>query len=521
MTIDEVIALLDTRESTALSDLQRLILQQSWAGKTYPEIAEGSHYEPTYLKNVARGLWHSLSEYFGKPINKANLQANLAERPLTDNEQQLTICDRSQADYPLESPRGAVPLNSVFYVKHSAVEDFAWRMVSSGGFIRIVAPRLMGKCSFLLRLEQRAVADGCRVASVDFQQAELSALESLEPLLRWFCASISHQLGYEIALDEYWDGAIGSKMSCTHYVRDYLLKQSDSRLFLTIHNIDYFFKVPHLAQELALLFGSWQQQSGQFEKLCGALAYSLPISQDPTLAQLFYRLGIPISLPSFSLDQIIHLAKLHGLAWMNRDRAEQLQNLVGSNPYVIRLALYHLAQSGQSLAQFCEDSITLLRLYYLYLHKGWLTLQSEPNLAAAFVRFALADGDGELDLLQEYALTEKGLVWRKGKIVHLSCPLYRLYLAAKFSNSEDVNLNQLESDRSERNRSERGIGTEIAVNGLLQETRQNREDLNSQIHLLRQRKTEMRTQVDMLRQRRQANEQQRKNKNKPILPRSS
>jgi hypothetical protein len=50
-------------------------------------------------------------------------------------------------------------------------------------------------------------------------------LQNLDRFLRWFCANISHQLGIEPKLDEYWNADIGSKVSCTFYLEEYLLKQ--------------------------------------------------------------------------------------------------------------------------------------------------------------------------------------------------------------------------------------------------------------------------------------------------------
>ena len=45
MTIEEVFVILDTVLQEHLSDLQELILRQTWAGRTYSEIAEGSGYD--------------------------------------------------------------------------------------------------------------------------------------------------------------------------------------------------------------------------------------------------------------------------------------------------------------------------------------------------------------------------------------------------------------------------------------------------------------------------------------------
>jgi WD40 repeat protein len=78
MTVEEALAILDTvLEHKKLNDIQMLVLQQCWEGKTYQEIADQVSYDPGYIKDVGSRLWHLLSEALGERVTKSNLQSVL------------------------------------------------------------------------------------------------------------------------------------------------------------------------------------------------------------------------------------------------------------------------------------------------------------------------------------------------------------------------------------------------------------------------------------------------------------
>ncbi|WNN88235.1 hypothetical protein [Gloeocapsopsis dulcis] len=76
MDIEEALVVIDTAlENFFLSNLQELILRQSWEGKTYPEIAESYGYEANYIKNVGYKLWGLLSQAFAEEVTKSNFRS--------------------------------------------------------------------------------------------------------------------------------------------------------------------------------------------------------------------------------------------------------------------------------------------------------------------------------------------------------------------------------------------------------------------------------------------------------------
>ena len=72
--------LLYERTGRHLSDLQSCIIQQSWQGRTYGQVAATAGYSEGHIKDVASQLWRLLSEALGERITKGNLRSRLIDR---------------------------------------------------------------------------------------------------------------------------------------------------------------------------------------------------------------------------------------------------------------------------------------------------------------------------------------------------------------------------------------------------------------------------------------------------------
>ncbi len=81
MTPEEAIQLADevllAHAGNPLTDIQRMILWESLAGKVY-ESMEG--YAPQHIKNEGKGLWDLLSEALEEKVRKTNFKGALEKR---------------------------------------------------------------------------------------------------------------------------------------------------------------------------------------------------------------------------------------------------------------------------------------------------------------------------------------------------------------------------------------------------------------------------------------------------------
>lgn len=349
----------------------------------------------------------------------------------------------------LEFPGGPIPLDSRFYIDRSGAEAQACAEISKpGGLVRIKAPKKMGKSSLMLRIIHGATVRGYPTVTVDFQQTDEAIFASLDKFLRWLCVNAARQLKLEPHLDDFWDEDMGSKVSCTIYFENYLLEQIDSPILLVLNEVNRVFERPHIAQEFLPLLRSWHEQSRQFEiwkKLRIAVIHSTKINISLSINQSPFNVGLPIKLSEFTPEQVQELARRHGLEWSDSYPVGQLMNMVGGHPYLVHLALYHLAISLQQnplrervnnrgkdwvqveLNQLLKAAPTQTGIYSDHLRNHSFFLQQQPKLASALQKVVAAKNSIRLEPLIAYQLDSMGLVKLEGDNCRVSCKLYRLY----------------------------------------------------------------------------------------------
>ena len=348
----------------------------------------------------------------------------------------------------LEFPGGPIPIDSPFYIERSPAEARACAEISKpGSLIRIKAPIKMGKSSLMLRIIHAALERGYRTVTVDFQQADEAVFATLDKFLRWLCVNVARQLKLKPNLAEFWDEDMGSKVSCSLYFENYLLAESDSPVVLVLNELNRVFKRANIAQEFLPLLRFWYEQaraSEAWQKLRIVVLHSTEIYIALSLNQSPFNVGLPIKLSEFTAEQVQDLARRHGLNWNDSYPIEQLMNMVGGQPYLVHLALYHLAlllpnplsvdrdESGEELGRRELEELLIAApthsgIYSDYLRNQSIAIQQQPELASAFQQVVGAKNSVHLEPFMAYQLDSLGLVKLEGNNCRLSCELYRLY----------------------------------------------------------------------------------------------
>lgn len=337
----------------------------------------------------------------------------------------------------LPYPDGPVPLDSPFYVDRPPIEALAYQEISQPGcVVRIRAPRGMGKTSLTLRLLTVAEAQGYRTVTLDCNQFDSALLNNLSKFLRSFCLRLAQALHIPPNLEDYWDEDIGSKLSCSFYLKTYLLKQLDEPVVLVLNEVDRFFEHTAFAQEFFPLLRSWYEESRRdvgLQKLRLVVVYSTEEYVSLDIHQSPFNIGLPLRLPEFTAEQVLDLAQRHGLSW-GMDEVEQLTDLIGGHPALVRMALYHLCVYGLSLPQLVQGAIATGGIFRPHLWRHWVTMQQHPDLLAALRAVVLADPDQRvlIDPLQAYRLESRGLLCYEGDSVQSRCRLYYHYFRQQF-----------------------------------------------------------------------------------------
>ena len=348
----------------------------------------------------------------------------------------------------LEFPGGPIPIDSPFYIERSPAEARACAEISKpGSLIRIKAPIKMGKSSLMLRIIHAALERGYRTVTVDFQQADEAVFASLDKFLRWLCVNVARQLKLKPNLAEFWDEDMGSKVSCSLYFENYLLSVSDSPVVLVLNELNRVFERANIAQEFLPLLRFWYEQaraSEAWQKLRIVVIHSTEIYIALSLNQSPFNVGLPIKLSELTAEQVQDLARRHGLNWSDSYPIEQLMNMVGGHPYLVHLALYHLAilqqnllsvdrdESGEELGRRELEELLIAApthsgIYSDYLRNQSIAIQQQPELASAFQQVVDAKNSVHLEPFMAYQLDSLGLVKLEGNNCSLSCELYRLY----------------------------------------------------------------------------------------------
>jgi hypothetical protein len=365
-----------------------------------------------------------------------------------------------------ELPQGQVRLDSAFYVDRVPWETQCYKeILQPGTLIRIKAPRQMGKTSLMARILYQAKEQGYRTVPLSFQHADAASFANLDELLRWFCTKIARKLRLPHQIDDYWTDTYGSKDNCTAYFEDFLLPENDAPLVLGLDEVDRVFQHPKIADDFFGLLRAWYEEAGYgdsdselWAKLRLVVVHSTEVYIPLNVNQSPFNVGLPIELSEFSAEQVADLARRHGLNWqMNAVErlVEKLMKIVGGHPYLVRVALYHIARQiadkdslrdsfaargisdsvpepqdlDRSLDELLELAPTEAGIYGDHLRRHLWHLQEHPELGAAFSMVLAANEPVELESLLAFKLHSLGLVQLRGNEVTARFELYRQYFS--------------------------------------------------------------------------------------------
>jgi AAA-like domain len=421
-----------------LSDLELKVLQAAWQGETYDEMAKSYGYSAEYLnKDIGNKLWRKLSDALQEHITKKNFKEALrrAWQPQLDETMNAALSVSLMPTSTLREtppfPEGLVALDSPFYLARSGVETRCYEaMRKPGGLIRIKAPKLMGKTSLLARILDYATRQNYYTAYLDLGSVDRAILTDLDKFLRWLCLMVGRQLKLKNQLPQYWDTDIlGSNDNCTAYFEEYLLKAIAGPLVLGLDDVDRLFPAAEVVEDFFGLLRSWHEKgkiAEIWQNLRLVMAHSTEVYIPLDMHQSPFNAGIPVELIEFGQPQVQQLARLHHLDWPE-PYSQQLMQMIGGHPYLVRLAMYEGSIGNTTLPQLLQTAPTEAGIFSNHLRRHLETLQQAPDLAQTFKQVVLSSTPVELNSMQIYQLHSMGLVKRLDNQVTPSCNLYRQY----------------------------------------------------------------------------------------------
>jgi len=361
----------------------------------------------------------------------ANLDFEVSSQTRDKNPETPDLSDTSQDTSP-SYPNGSVPLGSPFYLERASLEEEVYQEIRKpGALVRIKAPREMGKTSLLLRILDYAKRQSYRTVSLNLEQVDQAILSDSNQFLRWLCANTARQLQLKPNLDEYWDEDLGSKISCTSYIENYLLESIATPLVLALDEVNQIFEHPQVSKDFLPLLRSWYEEAKTlpiWQKLRLIVVHSTEIYVPLQLNQSPFNVGLPVQLNTFSKKEVQQLAQRYGLDWEQEgEEARQLMDMVGGHPALVQIALYHLGRGNLTLAQLLKTAPTSTGIYSHHLQRHLIVLKGQPELATALNTVMSAIEPVQLESILAYKLISLGLIKQSESRAIPSCELYRQY----------------------------------------------------------------------------------------------
>lgn len=332
-----------------LSDVETLVLRGAWMNYTYNEIAEAKGYTSSYLgRDVGHKLWNNLATALKVEVSKTNFKTALKREWYRYNQTILYPSSNQLAklfttdNIPLF--KGIVALNSTTYIKRYPLEQICCETIlQPGALIQIEGAKWMGKTSLIEHLFKQEELRSHKKVYLDFNSIDGEIIRDSGKLLRWLSMTVSVQLNLEKKLTYYYDkNTINHSNKCTDYFTDCILGEIKNGVILALDNIDCLFYHQKVSEEFLKLLHVWHEKAKKdchWSKLKLIITQSTNASNFSNINYLLLKLGTPILLKEFNLEQIKTLANFYDLDW-NDFTIRQLTNEVGGHPYYLRLAMH-------------------------------------------------------------------------------------------------------------------------------------------------------------------------------------
>jgi len=330
----------------------------------------------------------------------------------------------------LENPEGSVRADSPFYIHPADEPRCCAELDKPGALIRIKSPRGFGKSSLTARLLAYARGKGYRTVALNLDGTDQKFFAEPDLFMQWFCASVGKELGLRVRKEEYWDDIFGANDNSRDYFEKYLLKSDGTPLVLAIDNFDRIFAHAAIETDFCGLLRSWHELARSnplWERFRLVLSHSLESYATKDINQSPFNVGLPVELGELSAGQVRHLVGLHGLQ-LSEAELSQLLELVGGHPYLVRKALYALA-NGLPLATFLAEAPTRAGVYCDHLRGLLKAVENHPELAEALRQVVGSSEPVKLRSEQAFKLESLGLLVPEGNLERPRCRLYAQYMA--------------------------------------------------------------------------------------------
>jgi hypothetical protein len=406
-----------------------------------------------YLDRIQYALWrkeedfNNISQQVLTAIDRHE-QLPLKKEPVESGEEYISaeglqglfdVTDAIGAPLPEADPRiipgveletGTVKLDSPFYVKRKADREIIEQIQKKGTTVIVKGPRQMGKSSLLVRAQAEAKKHRQQCCYLDFQFIDQAHLTGLDTLFQYLARKICRVFKTAVKPGDCWDEYLGSKENITEFIKEALLEKAASPVLILMDEVDRLFNQPFRDDFFSTIRGWHNLRAAEacWNNLDLVIAHSTePYLWIQDINQSPFNVGFRIELADFDFQQVNELNAKHGRPLKKDGEIQELIDLTGGQPYLVRLALYTMVKSNFGVSQLKETATGGRGHFGDHLRQILWRLQGENGLSQS-LRQVLRKGacDYEPHFLR---LRSAGLI--KGETrdnVQMRCQLYEDYL---------------------------------------------------------------------------------------------
>ena len=332
----------------------------------------------------------------------------------------------------LESPGGALPLHSRFYISRPADAEFCNAIAGHDSIVLVKGARQMGKTSLLARGLEEARKQGAVVLLIDFQQLSSAAFESADKLLLTVASLIAHQMDLPSKPNQGWDSFLGASSNFERFMRRGVLEGNRSYLVWALDEVDRLFNYDY-AGEIFGLFRSWHNlraldPHGPWNRLTLAIAYATEAHLFITdLNQSPFNVGTRLTLEDFTFEQLVDLNQRYGGPLTQEDQVSRFHKLVGGHPYLSQRGLYEMARCTTDLETIEQQACRDEGVFGDHLKRMRVSLEQDDTLLQELR--GLLQSNASLSQTAFYRLRSAGILSGDSPLEpSLRCGLYARYL---------------------------------------------------------------------------------------------
>ena len=317
------------------------------------------------------------------------------------------------------------------YVKRPPLEENSLKVLQQEqSLLRIRAPHNSGKTRLVNWLVHHLKQDNYQPVIIDCEEEKATIALSCEDLLLSICRTITQELKInESLLDKFWSRPGTPAQKTRRYLEEYVLQPSANPLVFVFEKFDTILETETLGNEICGILRSWhERRSPPWRKLRLIIIHSTEFySNHDFYASPLIGVGYVASLSDFNAEQVLSFAQVNGINWTLSD-VNKVMNLVGGNPYLIKLILVKL-QEGNSLEKVLDDALQGREPFQSHFFLLMRYLKSNANLRNTFRQIlqkkALTPAQMKGESVQ--FLERLGLIHKSYDNLEVRCNLYQVY----------------------------------------------------------------------------------------------